>query len=135
MHDQEDVRLPATLPEPGFYYHYKHDPNLAREDCPDASIRNYAYEVMPSFGLYTEEPGEYDSFQVNYLPLYPWAYVYRITQKVGRICEDHRPASMFMEDVTKDDYSGPRFQRITDPDLIEKLRQVADEMYGNYPKL
>jgi hypothetical protein len=135
MHDENDVQLPAALPEPGFYYHYKHDPDLVRDDCPDAALRNYAYEVLPSFGLYTEEPGEYDSFQVDYLPLYPWAYVYQITQKTGRICEDHRPASMFMESVEKGGYAGPRFKRITDPDTIEALRAVADEMYGNYPKL
>lgn len=129
----EDLKPPARLPEPGFYYHYKHDPELHRADCPDADIRNYAYEVLPSFGLYTEET-DYDKFQVDYLPLYSWAKVYEISMIVGRICEDHRPVSMFLEEVETETYKGPRFRKIMDPELIERLSKIRDSMYGIFPQ-
>lgn len=128
----EDLKPPARLPEPGFYYHYKHDPEMLRDDCPDADIRNYAYEVLPSFGLYTEETDE-DLFHVDYLPLYPWAKVYEISRAVGRICEDHRPVSMFLQDVETSTYKGPRFRKITDAALIKRLTEVRDQMYGIFP--
>lgn len=129
----DDLKPPQRLPEPGFYYHYKHDPGLARPDCPDAGIRNYAYEVLMPFGLYTEEDGPKDKFRVCYIPLYPWAKVYEISQKVGRICQDHRPASMFLEHVESDTYDGPRFKRITDPEIIKQLEEIRDRMYGMFP--
>lgn len=128
----EDLKPPARLPEPGFYYHYKHDPDMRRADCPDAGIRNYAYEVLPSFGLYTEET-DADIFHVDYVPLYPWAKVYEISMILGRICEDHRPVSMFLEDVQTDTYKGPRFRKITDRELIKHLAEVRDKMYGIFP--
>jgi hypothetical protein len=31
------MKIPTLVPEPGFYYHYKHDPN--------GTVNNYAYEV------------------------------------------------------------------------------------------
>lgn len=129
----EELKPPARLPEPGFYYHYKHDPEMRRADCPDADIRNYAYEVLPSFGLYTEEDGPADKFRVCYLPLYPWAMVYTISMVIGRICEDHRPVSMFLEEVETDTYKGPRFRKITHPELIKKLSTIRDKMYGIFP--
>lgn len=129
----DDLLPPARLPEPGFYYHYKHDPEMRRADCPDANIRNYAYEVQPSFGLYTEEDGSADKFRARYLPLYPWAKVYQISLIVGRICEDHRPVSMFLEEVEVGGVRVPRFQRVTDPEIIERLTEIRDEMYGIFP--
>lgn len=130
----DDLKPPARLPEPGFYYHYKHDPEMHRADCPDAGIRNYAYEVLPSFGLYTEDEGPADKFRVTYLPLYPWAKVYEISTIVGRICEDHRPVSMFLEDIETSTYKGPRFRKITDPELVRQLGEVREEMYGDFPQ-
>jgi hypothetical protein len=61
-----------NIPEPGFYYHYKHDKN--------GSINNYAYEVV-GVGHHTEEQ---DTYFVNYRPLYDTAFGY------SSILEDSR---------------------------------------------
>jgi hypothetical protein len=99
-----------------FYYHYKHDPN--------GPINNYAYEVI-NFGHHTEIDGLDESAMVIYAPLYPEAGVY----KAGRHF-DVRPLAMFIEEVTKDSKTFPRFQEITDPQVIEKLTQIKEELYG-----
>lgn len=108
-----DIIPPSPLPEPGFYYHYKHDPN--------GPENGYAYEVM-GVGHHTEDE---KTFLVVYRPLYDWALVY----KLGRMF-DLRPLEMFMEAVDKSEYQGPRFTKIEDPKLIERLEAVRDEMYG-----
>ena len=44
--------IPKRVPEPGFYYHYKHNPN--------GPVNDYAYEVV-GVGFHTEDdarPGE-----------------------------------------------------------------------------
>ncbi len=135
MHDEKDLVLPGPMPEPGFYYHYKHDPAFTMAGFAEAGIRNYAYEVLSSVGLYTEDDGPEDRFRVEYLPLYPWAYVYRVAEEIGRAVKDHRPLSMFMEQVPKGPDGGmmPRFRKITDPALIEKLTRLRDEMYDVFP--
>lgn len=115
MHD--DVTPPEKVPEPAFYYHYKHDPNGSEE--------NYAYELL-SVGHHTEEDCRpEDSFVAVYRPLYESALVYRL----GRMY-DIRPLDMFMESITKDGKSMPRFTRITDPELIERLKARRDRMYA-----
>ena len=105
------------MPEKGFYYHYKHDP--AR------SFNNYAYEVV-GVGHHTEdECRPEDANMVVYRPLYKEAFVYGI----GKLF-DLRPLAMFMESVTKDGRTFPRFEKITDPALIARLEAMRAEMYG-----
>lgn len=112
--------MPKRVPEVGFYYHYKHDP--------DGPINNYAYEML-GVGFHTEDnarPGE-EHFVV-YRPLYE-ASVYKAAKELGVPCFDSRPLLMWMEDVEKGGKSIPRFGRITDEAVLEQLRRVRDEMY------
>jgi hypothetical protein len=37
---------------------------------------------------------------------------------------------MFMEDVTKDGVTRPRFARITDEEVLKELKRIWEEMYG-----
>ena len=109
-----------TEPEKTFYYHYKHDPN--------GEVNNYAYEVL-NIGHHTEishgEDGGIDeSMMVVYRPLYESAFVY----KAGKHW-DVRPFEMFLEEVTKDGKTFPRFQKIIDPEVIIRLTEIRDEMY------
>jgi hypothetical protein len=99
-------------PDPGLYYHYKHDP--------EGTINNYAYEVM-GVGHHTEDD---KTFFVVYRPLYE-SSVY----KMGKLF-DIRPLEMFMEQVTKDGKTFPRFQKITDPKTISQLETIKQEMYN-----
>jgi hypothetical protein len=109
--------LPTDVPERGFYYHYKHDPN--------GPVNNYAYEVM-GIGHHTEDDCRpIDANLVIYRPLYE-SFVYTH----GKMF-DARPLSMFIEEVEKDGKKLPRFTRIADPALIEELAQVRDRMYGS----
>lgn len=101
---------PERIPEKGFYYHYKHDPN--------GPINNYAYEVIGT-GLHTEER----SHVVIYKPLYENTFLEDLDYCV-------RPLPMFIEEVTKDDKTFLRFTRITDPDVIRKLESIKEELYG-----
>ena len=102
-------------PEKGFYYHYKHKT--------ENGIKDYAYEVL-NIGHHTEIEGLDESAMVVYRPLYESAGVY----KIGKHW-DVRPLAMFMEEVTKDEKTFPRFTKITDEEIIKKLEQVRDEMY------
>ncbi len=102
-------------PEKTFYYHYKHDTN--------GSFNYYAYEVM-GVGHHTEIEDLDESAMVMYRPIYKEARVY----KEGKHW-DLRPLPMFMEYVTKDGKTFPRFQKITDPKIIAELIKVRDEMY------
>ncbi len=102
--------------EKGFYYHYKHDP--AKGDF------DYAYEVL-NIGHHTEIDESEDNTMIVYRPLYDTAYVY----KAGKHW-DVRPMKMFLEDVTKEGKTFPRFSKITDPELIEKLKTKVVEMYS-----
>lgn len=100
----------------GFYYHYKHDPQ--------GSVDNYAYKII-NIGHHTEVEGLRESAMVIYAPLYVAAGVY----KEGKHF-DVRPLHMFLEEVTKDGKTFPRFREITDPELIEKLKEKKEELYG-----
>ena len=106
---------PANLPEPGFYYHYKHDHEGPEE--------KYAYELM-GIGHHTEEDCRpEDSFLAVYRPLYEEALVYRLSRMY-----DIRPLSMFMETVVKEGRETPRFTRITDSELIQRLKERRDRV-------
>ncbi len=132
LNEKNALPLPGALPEPGFYYHYKHDPDFRKPGVKDAHIRNYAYRILGSIGFYTEDNGPEDKYRVNYLPLYPWAPVYVAGLELGRIVEDNRPLSMFMEKVPKGTNGEmiPRFTKITDTDLIARLTELEDEQYS-----
>lgn len=110
----EDV-VPHEIPEKGFYYHYKHDPQGA--------VNNYAYEFL-GVGHHTEDDCRpVDALLAVYRPLYE-AFVY----KNGKMF-DVRPLSMWMEDVTKDGKTLPRFRKITDPVVLAELETVRSKMY------
>lgn len=109
-------RIPEKVPEKGFYYHYKHDSS--------GEVNNYAYEFL-GVGHHTEDDCRpEDALLAVYRPLYE-AFVY----KNGKMF-DVRPLSMFMEEVTKDGKTFPRFARITDPGTIAALEAKRREMYG-----
>ena len=60
---------PEQCPEPGYYYHYKHDPN--------GPLNNYAYYIY-GVGHHTEDDCRpEDAFMQVYRPLYETAYAYR----------------------------------------------------------
>ncbi len=102
-------------PEIGaFYYHYKHT---------DESVNNYAYEVI-GIGHHTEIEGLDESAMVIYRPLYESAGVYKIGKHY-----DVRPFAMFMEEVVKDGKTFPRFAKITNEEVINKLVKIRDVMY------
>ena len=109
-------QIPTTVPEKGFYYHYKHDPA--------GEFNNYAYEFV-GVGHHTEDDCRpEDALMGVYRPLYE-AFVY----KNGKMF-DLRPLSMWLEPVEKDGKTFPRFSKITDTAVIEKLSAVRQEMYG-----
>jgi hypothetical protein len=105
-----ELPYPEEVPEPGYYYHYKHDLNGPESEA--------AYELL-GVGWHTES-GEYN---VLYRPLYKgWAYSGRLTYI--------RPLAMFMDAIDKPEYKGLRFNKITDTDLTERLKAIRDGLYG-----
>ena len=61
-----DIPPPAKLPEPGYYYHFKHDPH--------GPVNNYAYYIY-GVGHHTEgNCRPEDAFMQVYRPLYEEAY-------------------------------------------------------------
>lgn len=116
----KNMKIPEKVPELGFYYHYKHDPSKGLED--------HAYEVL-GVGFHTEDnarPGE-EHFLI-YRPLYE-QNVYKASKELNIPCLDARPLQMWMEMVTKDGQTFPRFKKITDPNIIAKLEKIRVEMY------
>ncbi len=104
------------MPEPGFYYHYKHDPV--------GTVNNYAYEIF-GVGHHTEDDcDERDQFMQVYRPLYKDAYVYQN----GKMF-DLRPLGMAMEEVEVAGVKMARFRKITDSAVIAELEQIKKEMY------
>ncbi len=100
-----------TIPEKGFYVHYKHDPSGVKH--------NYMYEVI---GIARDS--EEKKYVVLYRPLYESSYMSPADYTA-------RPLEMFLEHIKKDDFGTvPRFRLITDPDLIEELEVVKANMYG-----
>src|SRR6201993_1071152 len=64
-----DAPPPKKVPEPGYYYHFKHDP--------DGPLNNYAYYIY-GVGHHTEDDCRTeDAFLQGYRPLYEEAYAYR----------------------------------------------------------
>jgi len=110
------LTIPKNIPEKGFYYHYKHNPSL--------SINNYAYELI-GVGMHSEDDCRLeDSNMAIYLPIYE-SRAFR----AGKFF-DLRPLEMWEESVkNKENKSVKRFTKITDPVIIEKLKEIKGEMY------
>jgi hypothetical protein len=97
-----DIPPPKKLPEPGYYYHFKHDP--------DGPVNNYAYYIY-GVGHHTEENcRSEDAFMQVYRPLYEEAYAYRN----GGLF-DLRPLHMFFDPADWKGKQVPRFTKIVDP--------------------
>lgn len=110
-------RLPKAVPENGFYYHHKHDP--------EGAVSNYAYEVV-GVGHHTEDDCKpEDANMVVYRPLYD-SFVYR----AGKLF-DLRPLEMWMGEVEKDGKVFPRFSKVTDETRIHELEEIRTAMYGS----
>lgn len=112
--------MPKRVPDTGFYYHYKHDPN--------GPVNNYAYEVV-GIGFHTEDDArEGEAHFLVYRPLYE-ASVYKASKELGIPCFDNRPLEMWMGDVEKEGKTFPRFQKITDSSVIAELEKIRGGMY------
>ena len=111
--------MPKLFPELGFYYHYKHDPS--------GPVNNYAYEVL-GVGFHTEVARLGEEHFLIYRPLYD-ASVCKASKELGIPCFDVRPLLMWMGEVEKDGKRFPRFQKITDPQIIPRLQEIRDQMY------
>jgi hypothetical protein len=122
--DNEDTIMPdynapppERRPEPGYYYHYKHDPTKGVDD--------YAYYIY-GVGHHTEDDCRpEDQFMQVYRPLYN-AFVF----EHGKMF-DLRPLRMFYEPVQWQGKEVERFVRITDPKIIDELRAIRARMYPN----
>lgn len=95
-------------PEPGFYYHYKHNGD---------DIYDHAYEIV-NVSRHTET----EEYLVVYRPFYKSDFLEHADASA-------RPIGMFMDIVTKDGKTFPRFQKVTNPEIIKKLEEKRDEMY------
>jgi hypothetical protein len=103
------MSAPITIPQKGFYIHYKHDPS--------GSPHNYTYEVV-GLARNTEEK----TYSVLYRPLYENDWFAPADFQA-------RPLEMFLETVEIDGNAIPRFRLISDPLLIDKLNAIRDTMY------
>jgi hypothetical protein len=111
-----DIPPPSQLPQPGYYYHFKHDPA--------GLVNNYAYYIY-GVGHHTEEDcRSEDAFMQVYRPLYEESYAYRY----GGLF-DLRPLHMFFKPAQWNGKTVPRFTRIVDPDVIAQLAAIKARMY------
>lgn len=97
-------------PKKGFYYHYKHDPSGA--------INNFAYEILG-----VAKNSEDNALSVIYRPLYKSDYIENSDFY-------SRPLTMFVENVTINSRSIPRFSLIKDEKIIHKLDKIKLELYN-----
>ena len=115
------LTLPTAFPQPGFYYHYKHKP--------ENGVRDYAYYIC-GVGFHTEDNCRPEDINMGvYQPLYETAAVYKAHLTLGVPTFDLRPLAMLMENVEVDGQTIPRFQKITDPDVIALLTTFRKEMW------
>lgn len=105
----EITSVPEPSIEKGFYYHYKHDPTK--------SFNNYAYEVL-GVSRHTETR----SLSMVYRPLYENTYL--------DVDLSNRPLAMSLETVIVDGNEIPRFRKVEDTEVIEKLIAIRDQMYS-----
>jgi hypothetical protein len=95
-----------NIPEPGFYYHYKHDESKG--------FNHYAYEVT-AIGMHSED----GTTLVIYYPLYE-------TDIAPATCFV-RPVELFFDEVEYEGKILPHFTKINDPELIEKLKETRNK--------
>ena len=113
-----DIPPPRALPEPGYYYHFKHDP--------DGPVNNYAYYIY-GVGHHTEDGCRpEDAFMQVYRPLYENSYACRH----GGLF-DLRPLHMFFAPAERQGRSVPRFTKIVDPAVIAQLAAIKARLYPN----
>jgi len=113
-----DIPLPEKVPEAGYYYHFKHDP--------DGKLNNYAYYIY-GVGHHTEDGCRtQDAFMQVYRPLYEESYAYRN----GGLF-DLRPLHMFFAPAEWKGKAVPRFTKILDPGVIAQLAAIKARMYPN----
>ena len=94
------------IPKAGdFYYHFKHNSNK--------DLFNYAYIII-GIAIHSET----EELLVAYKPLYSPNHVF---DNKCDFCV--RPLNMFIENVEKPNYIGPRFRLITDAQTIDQLRK------------
>jgi hypothetical protein len=111
-----DIPPPKELPQPGYYYHFKHGPH--------GPVNNYAYYIY-GVGHHTEgDCREADAFMQVYRPLYEDSYAFRN----GGLF-DLRPLHMFFDPAELEGRKVPRFTRITDPSVIARLAAIKARMY------
>jgi tellurite methyltransferase len=102
--------LPMQVPENGFYYHYKHNE--------DKGFNHHAYEVT-GIGKHTEDDSDF--------VIYRSLYVNDITPATHFV----RPIELFFDEVQYEGKTLPHFVKITDPEMIEKLKDIKEKMYGS----
>lgn len=113
-----DIPPPDQRPEPGYYYHFKHDPA--------GPLNNYAYYIY-GVGHHTEDDCRTeDSFMQVYRPLYEDSYAYRN----GGLF-DLRPLYMFYKPAIREGREVPRFTKITAPGVIVELQAIKARMYAD----
>jgi hypothetical protein len=96
------------LVKPGeFFYHFKRD--ISR------GIENHAYVII-GIGQDTEERTKY---YVTYKPLY---FCDTRHEDEKGVSFHIRPYHMFIEEVNRPEYKGPRFIKITDEKTIQYLK-------------
>lgn len=111
----EELRRPEKIPEPGFYYHYKHDEAKG--------VADYAYYIY-GVGVHTEDDCRpEDQFMQVYRPLYD-SLVYRM----GKFF-DLRPLHMFYEKALWQGREVERFTAISDPATLAELTVIKAQMY------
>ncbi len=117
-------RLPTRVPEPGFYHHFKRNPN--------GPAREGAYEVL-GIGFHTEAgtmvapPYSQEHF-VNYRPLYEHQ-LYKLTRRFGILCVFTKPLGLWFSEAQRSGVYIPRYQKITDRAVIAELERIRDSMY------
>lgn len=112
---------PDKIPKKGYYYHYKRKA--------DEPVNHHAYEFR-GIGVHTEDdckPGE--EFFVDYRPLFETGRTYLLSRELGVPVTEHRPLRMFLEMVTINSKTIPRFEKINDPEIIKQLDAIKKDLY------
>ena len=113
--------IPEKRPAVGFYYHYKH---FGPDGAPNPDPYRYAYFVHP-IGFHTEDDcAERDRVFQVYQPIYPSSV---FTEGEGAY--DLRPLPMIYEQAEYGGRKVDRFTKITDPEILAKLKARYWEMY------
>lgn len=99
----------SNLPKPGqFYYHFK-----------STGGNDHLYKIV-GLARHTET----DEMMVIYEALYQNDWI-----KEAKTQLSARPLNMFVEEVDRDGYKGPRFKLIEDEQIIAELKQTP--LYNN----